>query len=450
MNKTQVCMSPFRIVAVRRLLGFALLGLVLLCGCAEEGPVVAEFEPNWVFAYNVGQRSEQPMDLAMSQTQQALQDLFGTPDEPKLPEFVSEDDEYASLISMDHLIKASGPADASERGLFRKHCVTCHGVTGNGRGPTAALVDPYPRDFRLGRFKFKSTPIGTKPTKQDISYLIQHGITGTTMVKIPELTDADIEALVDYVIYLSWRGEVERSLLFEAGELDFTDSENPESLYDPSLKNGSEEQKELFADQWDLLQEFVLDVADNWLEAPDEVKDVPERDATVVPDTAEEVLAAMQSSESSPVKESVARGKELFLGEKAACSKCHGKEGKGDGQTDDYDEWAKDWTKKFGVDPTNEEAHIPLIARGALPVRKAIPRNFSEGVFRGGSEPEQLYRRISLGIEGSPMPAAELEPQQIWDLINFVRSLYVPEPDPDAPSQPSGAAGEKVALSSSL
>ena len=152
------------------------------------------------------------------------------------------------------------------------------------------------------------------------------------------------------------------------------------------------------------------------------------RGEVVVPNTFEEVLDAMKSEEASPVKLSVARGKELFLGEKAACAKCHGKEGRGEGQENDYDAWTKEWTKKFGVDPAKPEEHGPLIARGALPARNVSPRNFQEGGFRGGDSPEQLYQRIALGIEGTPMPAASLEPEQIWDIVNFVRSLYQGEP----------------------
>ncbi len=400
----------------------------LIAGCDQDAPVVAEFEPNMVFAYHMGIESDQPMDLAVAQTNHALLDLFGTPDDPKLPAFILEDEEFADLVDMEKLLAAAGPAGAEGRGLYRKHCATCHGVTGNGRGPTAALVDPYPRDYRMGRFKFKSTPIGSKPTKEDMAELIRGGITGTTMVKIPELTEDDIAALVDYVIYLSWRGEVERNLLYEAGELDFFAEEDPDTLYTPALKDSADENdKEIWEDQWDLVQDFVIDVAEGWLEAPDRVRDIPERDPALVPDTTEEVLAALHSTDPSPVKESIARGQELFVSESTSCSKCHGKEGRGDGQTNDYDDWAKEWTKRFGIDPAAIEEHVPFIARGALPVRKAIPRNFEEGAFRGGNSPEKLYQRIALGIEGTPMPAAAVGPPQIWDLVNYVRSLYVPK-----------------------
>ncbi|RMF43350.1 MAG: cytochrome c [Planctomycetota bacterium] len=396
-------------------------GVALLAGCERTAPTAAvQFEPNWVYAYQIGQRSEQSMDQALVEVESALEELFGTPDVPKWPAVLTEDEEYADLVSMEHLMAASGNPSEPGRGLFRKHCAVCHGITGNGRGPTAALLNPYPRDFRLGKFKFKSTPIGSKPTKDDLFHTIQTGIPGTTMVKIPELTEQDIAALVDYVIYLSIRGQVERSLLFEAGELVYADGE---SLYDPSLK---ETDPEAFEEQWEIIEDYVLDEADAWVEAEDRVKEVPERDRAVVPDTTEELLARIAQGDST-ILASIERGRELFLSEKASCSKCHGKEGRGDGQTNDYDDWAKEWTKKFGLDPEDEASQIPLIARGALPVRKVAPRNFEEGVFRGGSTPEALYQRIWLGIEGTPMPAAAVDPQDIWDLVNYVRSLYKPQ-----------------------
>ena len=61
-----------------------------------------------------------------------------------------------------------------------------------------------------------------------------------------------------------------------------------------------------------------------------------------------------------------------------------------------------------------------------------MPRNFAEGIFRGGSTSKDLYRRITQGIDGSPMPAAtfvdgEFEKQDVWHLINFIRSLQTAE-----------------------
>ena len=96
--------------------------------------------------------------------------LFGTPDEPHVPQLADAD---ASLVLDEGLIAmAAGPVgsdeDGNPRGLYREHCAHCHGVNGDGAGPTAAFLNPYPRDYRRGKFKFKSTPVGSKPTHDDL------------------------------------------------------------------------------------------------------------------------------------------------------------------------------------------------------------------------------------------------------------------------------------------
>jgi mono/diheme cytochrome c family protein len=140
----------------------------------------------------------------------------------------------------------------------------------------------------------------------------------------------------------------------------------------------------------------------------------------------DELQLALHEDGDNPVKESVKKGKEIFLSEQAACAKCHGIEGRGDGQNQDYDDWTKEWTLRIDIDPNDAAEQVPLIARGALPPRKIVPRDFREGLFRGGSEPEHIYRRIAAGIDGTPMPAASIPPEDIWHLVNFVRSLATP------------------------
>ena len=212
-------------------------------------------------------------------------------------------------------------------------------------------------------------------------------------------------------------------MLAEAAE-----SEEPHKIYNVSLRDSSDpNDQDDFADNLELIEDFVKETAEAWLEADVRVKELPARDPAIVPDTTKDLLAAINNSEASPVKESVERGRQLFQNDKGSCYKCHGREGKGDGQTNDYDDWAKDWAKDIGLD--KPERHVPFIARGALPIRKVSPRNFQEGVFRGGDSPESLFRRISLGIEGTPMPAAPVAPEEIWDLVNYVRSLKVEQAD---------------------
>lgn len=411
---------------------FASATAVLATGCRQELPVA--FEENLVHAKKWEIQNGVPMDQAVADTQWALAELFGTPDEPKWPAVLAESDDYAELVSLEHLQAAAGPPSEAGRGLFRQHCVRCHGITGNGRGETAALVDPYPRDFRPGIFKFKTTRRGSKPLKSDLARVIKHGIPGTTMIpdyqfsatEVGPLPDEAVDALVDYVIYLSIRGELERTMYDEAAmELDL---EGGDRLVDPAL---AQSDAEAFAEQWELIEGSVEDIAGSWLDAADDVVEVDVPTDMPLPATHQELQQMLAGDQAKELQASIERGRQVFVGTVSSCSKCHGPDGRGDGQEADYDDWSKDWTIRAGIQPNDHEAMIPLMARGALPPRTIKPRNFEEGVFRGGSEPEDLYRRIMLGIAGTPMPAATLVPEQfeerdVWHLINFIRSLEKP------------------------
>lgn len=435
---------------------FASATAVLATGCRTELPVA--FEENLVHAKKWEIQTGVPMDQAVADTQWALAELFGTPDAPKWPAVLAESDDYAELVSTEHLQAASGSPDEAGRGLFRQHCVRCHGITGNGRGETAALVDPYPRDFRPGIFKFKSTSRGSKPLKADLARVIKHGIPGTSMIpdyqlsatEVGPLPDEAVAALVDYVIYLSVRGELERTLYDDAAlELDL---EGGDRLVDPALAQSESEE---FTEQWELIEGSVEDIAGSWLDAEDDVVEVDVPDDMPLPRTYAELQQILGGDQAAELQASIERGKEVFVGTVSSCSKCHGPEGRGDGQEADYDDWTKDWTIRAGIEPDDKAALIPLMARGALPPRTIKPRNFQEGVFRGGSEPEDLYRRIMLGIAGTPMPAATLVPEQfeerdVWHLINYIRSLETPEAASiDAPAgEPQPAAAEGVPVAS--
>jgi mono/diheme cytochrome c family protein len=337
--------------------------------------------------------------------------------------------------------------------LYRVHCARCHGITGNGRGETAALVEPYPRDYRPGIFKFKSTDRGSKPLKEDLARVIKHGIAGSSMVaeyQLPDgtvgpLPDDQIAKLVDYVIYLSIRGEVERAMLDEAAmELDL---EAGDRLVDPTLKTSD---VEAFEEQWSLVTDVVEEVAGSWLDAEDAVVEVEVPDDLPVPASYEELNEMLAGDQAEALKQSIDRGRELFVGTVASCSKCHGVSGRGDGQEADYDDWTKDWTVRAGLKPDDEKSLTPLIARGALPPKTIKPRNFEEGVFRGGSEPEDLYRRLIQGIAGTPMPAVtlvegQLEERDVWHLINFVRSLKKVD-ETQSPETPAAEPAPGVAM----
>ena len=171
--------------------GIGILALLALAGCGKVP------ERHYVL-------SEATQDLedtaARDAIAEALEEHFGTPEAPKL--------EGTELVSQERLNEGSK--------LYRIHCLHCHGVSGDGTGPTAQFLFPKPRDYRLGVFKFTSTSTGAHPTEDDLRKTLYEGIPGTSMPSFKLLPEEEREALLDYLILLSMRGELELLLLEEA------------------------------------------------------------------------------------------------------------------------------------------------------------------------------------------------------------------------------------------
>lgn len=82
---------------------------------------------------------------------------------------------------------------------YEKRCVSCHGVKGDGQGPGAVFLEPKPRDFTKGIFKFRSSPIGTLPSDQDLMRVISYGVAGTSMPEFSFIPEKERFALVEYI-----------------------------------------------------------------------------------------------------------------------------------------------------------------------------------------------------------------------------------------------------------
>ncbi|MHB8900331.1 MAG: c-type cytochrome, partial [Thermoguttaceae bacterium] len=209
-----------------------------------------------------------------------------------------------------------------------------------------------------------------------------------------------LDALVEYVVYLSIRGETEQylvQLIVDEGEY---------------LPLGEDAKQMVLTDatQW---------VAEQWAE----VQRDPGEYVVAVP--------ARPAYSAAELAASIARGKEIYSSKDAQCALCHGPSGAGDGSDERiYDDWNK---PKNGL---TAEQTATLARLYTLPLQRLRPRDFREGVFRGGSSPEELYRRIYAGIKGTPMPAAGpqpgakgiMTPQDIWDVLNYVLSFSKQEP----------------------
>ena len=85
------------------------------------------------------------------------------------------------------------------REVYATYCVGCHGEKGDGNGPAARLLDPKPRDFRVGRIKFAYVASGEAPKDEDYLRVISHGLAGTAMPSFALLTAQERAAVVAYL-----------------------------------------------------------------------------------------------------------------------------------------------------------------------------------------------------------------------------------------------------------
>src|SRR5262245_22286607 len=353
--------------------------LVITAFVAGCGAPAAEFRRYETYAHKVATSVGMDKGFTALQRQdidETLQALFGTPDQPQLP--LVEGIELATIMNLSHLKLAAGAVGSDEqgnpRGLYREHCAHCHGVSGDGVGPTASFLNPYPRDYRKGQFKFKSTPVGQKPTHADLKKIVFDGIPGTAMPSFKLLPDLEVEALVEYVKYLAIRGEVERGLIATNANL------NPEEnarLVSVLPSNAGDKEKAAQQDQIAAIKEVVKSVIERWDGAAAAVTPIPA--ATVL----FPARANASAEEKAAVAASVKHGRELFYGTIANCVKCHGDSALGDGQATDYDEWAKE----FINDGKNSKVVATYVSLGLLSPRTIRPRNLRQGVFRGGLRP---------------------------------------------------------------
>ncbi|MEO1616224.1 MAG: cytochrome c [Planctomycetota bacterium] len=393
---------------------------VLAAGCDSA---VESFPPNRVQALVVETSRGVSTENAASDATVLLKQWFGTPESPRWPVEHFDTEPTKNLVDPDKLLRASGRVYSDEAdqhfGLYREHCVTCHGVSGGGDGPASLLQNPYPRDLRAGVFKWKSTERAAKPTRSDLMLILEHGAPGSGMPSFQNVAAEDLDALVDYIIFLSVRGEFERRLLYDAvDELDYG-AESPGddaslTLASSFTRVASEEQGN---DGYWVARDRLNRVVQSWIDAEGEVAEVPpqpENDAA-----------------------SVERGRDLFHGQIANCAGCHGKEGAGGVDIVDFDDWTKEFTTRLSITPSDRDAVRPFRKAGALRPRQIHPRKLAGGFYRGGGDGKTLYRRLTQGIAGTPMPSVmvaeepsptTLTASQVWDLVHYVQSLAEEKP----------------------
>lgn len=276
-----------------------------------------------------------------------LRETFGTPAEPRLPGGLG--------LTAEHLAEGSR--------LYRKHCVQCHGLAGDGRGPTGPWIDPHPRDFRRGAFKFVSSGDGMKPRRADLLRTIREGLRGTAMPSFARLPDEEREALAAFVVFLSVRGEVEFRTLAALAD------EGGEGGTDGDVPGYARARLTAVLGAWEKADASPLVT----------VQPFPDDEARQAPD----YLA------------SVSRGHDLFVADAGAgCVKCH--ENYGRAAALRYDVWG-------------------TVVR---------PPDLTQQRPKGGDRAEDLAARVRHGIAPVGMPShAALTDAQLLDVVRFVRAL---------------------------
>ena len=259
------------------------------------------------------------------------------------------------------------PSFEDSADLYRLECMHCHGTEGMGDGSTAPFLEPRPRNYQPGIFKWTALKDKAHPRREDLYTIISDGAYTSAMPSFRRFSRAQIHGLVDMVRLLSIRGETERLLAYavhEDGDGDVLTS--------------------------DLIVDTYREVWEKW-------------------DIAAEKLITFDGEVPGPTAKSIAHGRELYMdADTGNCFSCHGDLGLGDGAS----AWEAD----------SEGFLNRIVDDWGFEI---LPRNLTTGIFRGGRRPIDIYRRITAGINGTPMPAAPdvLTPEDRWDIVHYVLSL---------------------------
>ena len=284
------------------------------------------------------------------------------------------------------------------REVYTAQCAGCHGTTGDGKGPAGAHLNPPPRDYRNGVFKFTSTPRGSKPRREDLERILKYGAKGTSMPAFRFLSEEDTAAVIDYVQVLAARGELEINLIREA-----TDELLEEDDFDHETVAG-----------------FVRDIAASWDRADSEIV----RPLTVSPPRTPETVHA---------------GAVAFA--EFACVKCHGADARGSKSAD------------VGQDIWGRTAYPANLAMGMLHGGRR-PVDIYRRIYSGiNGTPMPSSKDPNTAIDETP----EQRSEKIWHLVHFVTSVIEDNEVPAAAQQaidevlkkqaaPAPAANQEAAL----
>jgi mono/diheme cytochrome c family protein len=98
----------------------------------------------------------------------------------------------ASAVDVHALLASTPEQVAAGKSLFSVNCASCHGTAGKGDGPAASALNPKPRDFTGGYWRYGGGPARIVQT-------ITTGSPGTAMAPFPGIPIQDRFALAHYI-----------------------------------------------------------------------------------------------------------------------------------------------------------------------------------------------------------------------------------------------------------
>ena len=236
------------------------------------------------------------------------------------------------------------------------------------------------------------------------------------------LKDQELHAIVEYVRFLSMRGEYERKLTTELSA-DFSSKQVEQRLKDGESRDAIVQELSEFlgADMKEQAVSLGDELAEQWSAADTE-------ETAVIP-----AVARIPDS-----IESRRKGRQLYLSKTLNCADCHGVDGAGNGPQ----------TIAFEKNPVTGELY-PEAGLHDIWDNSNQPRNLKTAIYRGGRRPIDLFNRIHAGIKGSRMPSFKNTPHEdIWHIVNYVLSVPF-ESDPGSTGIPATASPPAAAQAAS-
>lgn len=93
---------------------------------------------------------------------------------------------------------------------YETYCVGCHGLQGQGNGEAAGFLNPKPRNFVKGDYKFfHFGEPGPFPSDESLLSTIRNGLPGSSMPAFPLLTDQEIKDVMSYAKHFKEGGWVQ-------------------------------------------------------------------------------------------------------------------------------------------------------------------------------------------------------------------------------------------------